>query len=1121
MLKAGGAYLPLDPNNPAERLQFVMEDSGTEHLITTSSLAGNVPATFPPSVLLDVDREAILSQPSTTPDTAVRPQDLAYCIYTSGSTGKPKGALIEHRNVVRLMVNDRLQFTFTSDDVWTMFHSYSFDFSVWEMYGALLYGGKLVVVPEQVSKDPTLFFDLLVDEKITVLNQTPTAFYNLASLDQGQSLALRYIIFGGEALRPALLQEWKAARPEVKLINMYGITETTVHVTFKEIDAEHISTDTSNIGVPIPTTTTYIFDDELRLLPVGVPGEICVGGSGVCRGYLNRDELTRRKFVANPYKPQEIIYRSGDLGKLLPAGEMVYMGRSDDQVQIRGFRVEPGEVQSQLLTHPSIARAEVIAKTMHHGAVELVAYVVASGNLDVTELRTHVASALPHYMVPSAFVFIDEFPLTPNGKIDRRALPEPNQMRPELGAAFVAPRTPTEEILASIWAGVLGRETIGVHDNFFELGGHSLLATQVISRVRDAFGQEVALRSLFEQPTVAGLAKEIEAVREVGAQLQAPPLERVERAERLPLSFAQQRLWFLDQLEPDSSFYNIPAAVRLHGVLNVEALEQTLSEVVRRHEVLRTHFIAVDGEPVQVIDAAAPIKLVVVELSELDEAERAAETQRLVEAESTRPFDLSRGPLLRMSLLRLGAEEHVVLLTMHHIVSDGWSMGVLIGEVATLYGAYLRGEESPLEELPIQYADFAHWQRSWLQGEVLDTQLDYWRAELADAPTVIDLPDRQTSSTGADLSWRLSAAATFNRTVGTTARAQPPSWFDAVHDAAGGLRPVAVSLCGTGTGVSRYTDREPQSLGDGRVDRVLCQHAGAAGDVRGNPSFRELLRRVRETALAAYAHQDLPFEKLVEELQPERDMSRSPLFQVMMVLQNAPGEALELEGLSLSGVESAGETTKFELMLGLQEIGGRVVGGFNYDRDLYEAETIGRLAASYERMLQAVVADAEQRVFEIQLLNEAERWQLIKSWNETEVEYPRALTVSALFEAQAARTPAAVALRFEDTALSYAELNGRANQLARYLQRTGVGPDVLVGVLMDRSVELVVALLGILKAGGAYVPLDPMYPAERLAFMVQDSGLRLLLAQERLRELAGASVSERLSLDQQWDAGGW
>jgi amino acid adenylation domain-containing protein len=682
----------------------------------------------------------------------------------------------------------------------------------------------------------------------------------------------------------------------------------------------------------------------------------------------------------------------------------------------------------------------------------------------------------------------------------------------------VAPRTPVEEIVADIWSQLLNVERIGVADNFFELGGHSLLATQVISRVRDAFGQEVALRSLFEQPTVAGLARAIEAGSGLGADLQAPPLERVERAEQLPLSFAQQRLWFLDQLEPGSSFYNIPAAVRLRGTLNIEALERTLSEVVRRHEGLRTHFIAIDGEPVQVIEAAAPLRLAVLDLSGMEEAAREAEMQRLVAAESLRPFDLMKGPLLRLSLLRLGAEEHVALVTMHHIVSDGWSIGVLVREVAALYGAYVLGQESPLEELAIQYADFAHWQRGWLQGEVLAAQLEYWRAELADAPTVIDLPidkPRPPVQTyhGAHQPFQLSTELSaqlreLSRRHGATLFMTLLAAFDVLLCRYAGQDQVLV-----GTPIANRNRSETEALIGFFVNTLVLR-----GDVRGNPSFRELLRRVRETALSAYAHQDLPFEKLVEELQPERDMSRSALFQVMFVLQNAPGEALELEGLSLSGVESASDTVKFELTLALQEFEGMVVGGLNYNRDLYEPETIERIVQSYERVLQAVATDAEQRVVEIDLLSEDERRQIIEGWNEAEPEYAPALTLTELFEAQAARTPEAIALFFEDTTLSYRELNERSNQLAHYLQRQGVGPESLVGILMDRSVEMIVAVLGILKAGGAYVPLDPSYPVERLEFMVQDSGMRMLLIQERLSEVPGGYLGATLSLTEQRDS---
>jgi len=977
VLKAGGGYLPLDPGNPAERLQFVMEDSGAAHLITTAALAGKVPAAVPATVLIDEDSEAIGLEPTTAPDSTAGPQDLAYCIYTSGSTGKPKGSLIEHRNVVRLMVNDKLQFNFSSADVWTMFHSYSFDFSVWEMYGALLYGGRLVIVPEQVSKDPALFLDLVINEKVTVLNQTPTAFYNFASLDQGQSLALRYVIFGGEALRPALLQEWRAAHPQVKLINMYGITETTVHVTFKEIDDEHVATDTSNIGVPIPTTTTYIFDDELRLLPVGVPGEICVGGGGVCRGYLGRDELTRRKFVANPYKPEEKIYRSGDLGKLLPSGEMVYMGRSDDQVQIRGFRVEPGEVQSQLLTHPSITRAEVIAKTMHHGAVELVAYVVAADEVDVTELRTHVASALPHYMVPSAFVFIDQIPLTPNGKVDRRALPEPDQSRPEIDAAFVAPRTQTEEILASMWAEVLGLSRVGVHDNFFDLGGHSLLATQIVSRLRRVLQVEVELRRLFEAPTVAELAQSVDALRGGDAGPKAPPLVRAERrSEELPLSFAQQRLWFIDQLAPGTSAYNIPLALRVRGRLNVAAFEQTLNEIVRRHEVLRTTFVAKNRRPVQVIAEAVTFRLQVEDLSALPGEQREKEVRRLAGEEAGQSFDLSRGPLMRTRLLRLGSEEHVVLFTTHHIISDAWSLGVLVQEITVLYEAFAADQPSPLAELPLQYADFAIWQREWMQGDVLNTYLNYWKRKLSGAPLTFESkPATQAANfSGGDLSFAFSrdlsdAVRKLSQREGATLFMTLLAAFTVLLKHATDRDDIVV-----GTDVANRNRVEVESLIGFFVNILVLRT-----DLSGNPTFRELLARVRETTLEAYEHQDLPFEKVVEALKPERALGSTPLFQAKINVLNTPATRLEPAGLVLTNLEGepgGAEISKFDLCLTVRDTVQGLEGDLAYSASLFDEETVARLLRQFETLVKSIVANPEARLDELEILTPAEREQL-------------------------------------------------------------------------------------------------------------------------------------------------
>src|SRR5215213_4590311 len=1123
ILKAGGAYVPVDPAYPFERLSFMVHDSGLRMLLTQERLS-EVPGGYTGATLsLTEQWESIAGESIANLMSRAQPANVAYVIYTSGSTGRPKGVLVSHQNVVRLLEATQSHFEFNQSDVWTLFHSYAFDFSVWEIWGALAYGGKLVIVPYWISRSAEAFHRLLVSEQVTVLNQTPSAFRQLIAADEAAGevdLKLRLVIFGGEALELQSLRPWFARHGDrTLLVNMFGITETTVHVTYRALTAEDLELGASSvIGRPLECLQLYLLDQHGRPVPIGVPGEICVGGTGQARGYLKLAALTGERFVPHPFAaaPGARLYRSGDLGRFLRDGDIEYLGRIDQQVKVRGFRIELGEIEAVLASHPAVREAAVIVHEDQSGDKRLAAYVAG---VEATGLREYLRERLPEYMVPAAFVLLERLPLTAHGKVDRRALPAPEARSLVLGADFVAPRTAVEEIVAGIWSQLLGVQRVGVADNFFELGGHSLLATQVIARVRDAFGQEIALRSLFERPTVAGLVQSIEQQQRAGAGLLAPPLVRVTGAERLPLSFAQQRLWFLDQMEPGSSSYTIPAAVRLRGVLNIEVLEQTLSEVVRRHEVLRTHFIAVDGEPVQVIDAAAPFRLEVLDLSALDEEAREADMLRMVREEASLPFDLSRGPLLRVSLIRLQAEDHVAAVTMSHIVTDGWSMGIFINEVATLYAAYVRGEESPLEELPIQYADFAHWQRRWLQGEVLDAQLDYWRAELADAPTAIDLPidkPRPPVQTHRGAHHQLQLSTELSAQLRDLSRRHGSTLFMTL------LAAFDLLLC-------RYANQEQVLVGSPIANRNRSETEGLIGffvntlvlrgDVRGNPSFRELLRRVRETALGAYAHQDLPFEKLVEELQPERDMSRSPLFQVMFVLQNAPGEALELEGLTLSGMESAGDTAKFELMLGLQEVGDVVAGGINYNRDLYEAETIERLVASYEQVLRAVVADAEQRVFDIDLLSDAERRQVIYGWNETAREYAPALTLSELFEAQAARTPETVALRFEGTTLTYRELNERANQLAHHLVSLGVSPDSLVAVCLDRSQDLFVALLGILKAGAAYLPVDPAYPRERLAFMVQDAGLRMLLTHEELlNDVSGEYVGQTLSLDQQWDA---
>ncbi|HEX8282854.1 MAG TPA: amino acid adenylation domain-containing protein [Pyrinomonadaceae bacterium] len=968
IMKAGGAYLPLNPDFPEERLRFMLEDSGTKHLVSTGRGLRNLSGELPTLTLLDRDAEAVAARPAAPPTSTATPDNLAYCIYTSGSTGRPKGALLEHRNVVRLMLNDRMQFDFTQDDVWTMFHSYAFDFSVWEMYGALLYGGRLVLVPEAETKDPALFLKLLADERVTVLNQTPSAFNNLAAEALQRTpadLALRYVVFGGEELHPVQLAEWKDAFPAVKLVNMYGITETTVHVTFKEITRREIEANVSNVGVPIPTTTAYVMDEAQRLLPVGVPGEVCVGGEGVARGYLGRDELTRQKFITNPYKPAERLYRSGDLAKLLANGELVYLGRIDDQVQIRGFRVEPGEVTSHLLRHPAVAKAEVVARKLHGDSQELVAYVEPASAVSVTELRQHLSETLPPYMVPAAFVMLATMPMTTNGKIDRRALPAPDESRPDLAESFAAPRNATEEILAGIWAGVLGLEHVGIRDSFFDLGGHSLLATQVVSRVREAFHVELPLRTLFEGPTVAQLALFIEAEQPEEGRAAQAVITPAPRDGRLPLSYAQQRLWFLEQLDPGSALYNCPGGARLRGTLDVPALEFALNEIIRRHESLRTTFATVGGEPAQVVGEAWELRLEAEDLRGLDEAGREAEATRLAGEEAREGFDLSKGPLLRVRLLRLADEEHVLLLTMHHIVSDAWSLGVFLNELAAVYEARRAGVEAELPALTIQYADYAYWQRAHLAGGALQQQLDYWKRQLAAAPPALELtgdrprPEEQTHrgaqqtvALDAELSESLRA---LSRREGATLYMTLLAAFAALLNHLTGERDVVV-----GTNASNRDRRETEGLIGFFVNQLAMRVR-----VDGDPTFRELLASVRDVTLEAYAHQEAPFDRVVDALGLKRDLRRAPLFQLKIDLLSTQPADLGGAGLEITPLLADTGGSHLDLILSLADMPGGIGGLLLYSTDLFDQPTVLRFFEQFASLLAQVAARPDARLSDL------------------------------------------------------------------------------------------------------------------------------------------------------------
>ncbi|HEX9935555.1 MAG TPA: amino acid adenylation domain-containing protein, partial [Longimicrobium sp.] len=852
-------------------------------------------------------------------------------------------------------------------------------------------------------------------------------------------------------------------------------------------------------------TRLYVVDQQMEPAPIGVPGELLLGGDAVARGYLARPGLTAERFVPDPFSAEggARLYRTGDRARWLASGEVEYLGRTDEQVKVRGFRIEPGEVESVLSQHPTVRQAVVVVREDAPGDRRLVAYVVAE-EVGPAELRAHLKGRLPEYMVPSAVVVLESLPLTPSGKVARRALPAPDLAGSE--EAYVAPRTPTEEVLAGIWAEVLRLERVGAHDSFFELGGHSLLATRVVSRIRELFAVELPLRALFEGPTVAELAGRVEEMRRAELPV-LPPVVPAGRTGALPLSFAQERLWFIDRLEPGSAAYNLSVAWRLGGALDEAALERALGEIVRRHEALRTVFGEVDGSPVQIVAPFGGFALPVEDLSGLSEAERGAAARRRAGEEAVLPFDLAAGPLFRAALLRLGEEDHVLLLSMHHIVSDGWSMGLLYREMSTLYEAFARGEASPLPELAVQYADYAVWQREQLAGEVLDRQLSYWRERLAGAPELLELPTDHPrppvrTHRGAtvavalppELLERLEA---LGRSEGATLYMVLLGAFQVLLSKYSGSDDVVV-----GSPIAGRTRGEVEEL-IGFFVNTLVLRTGLSGD----PSFRETLRRVREATLGAYEHQEVPFEKLVAELQPERSLSHSPLFQVMFALQNAEGGSGALPGLKVSGAGAATEITTFDLSLSLTATPQGLHGALSYSTDLFERDTAERMLGHLERVLEQVAADADVRLSRLALLGEAERAWVVEEWNRTEAEVPRDACVHELFEAQVERTPGAVALVYEDEEVTYAELNARANRLAHHLRGLGVGADARVGICVERGVDMVVAVLATLKAGGAYVPLDPEYPAERLGYMLRDSAPVVLLTQRSLLgQLDGAGV---------------
>ncbi|WP_051466578.1 non-ribosomal peptide synthetase [Actinomadura oligospora] len=1086
--KAGGAYLPLDPDYPRDRLGYMVADSGASLVVGTRDLA----ATFTGDVgrvvhLDDPDTvAAVAAAPATPPAVKAHRDQLAYVIYTSGSTGLPKGVAVGHRGVLNRLARMQDLHGLLPRERVVHKSPLTFDASVWELFWPLSAGGELVVVEPGRHRDLDHLLALLAGREIGVVHFVPSLFRLLV---QHPALAdmpnLRLVFCSGEALAGEDVLRFQARHP-AEVGNLYGPTEATIEAASAVIDAASTSP-SPPIGGPIGNVRLYVLDRFMRPMPVGVPGELFIGGIGVGRGYRNRPALSAERFVADPFAADgSRLYRTGDRVRWRPDGRLEYHGRIDDQVKVRGVRIEPGEVEAALLAHPDLGNAVVVARGAA-GDRRLVAYVVAAENAprtpSTTELRAFLRRSLPDYLVPAAFVPLPALPLNPNGKVDRAALPDPERGRPDLATPYVPPRDAAQETLAALFAQVLEVEPIGADDDFFDLGGHSLLATQVMSRVRAAFGVDLDLAELFHHSSVAGLAEALGRAAEGPA---APPVVPVPRAERMPLSYAQQRLWFLNQLAPDSPEYNEPLALHLRGPLDERALGAALSEVVARHEVLRTRLVDDGGVAYQVIDPPTEFELETIDLS--GASDPLGEARALVGAEVTVPFDLARGPLMRGRLIRLGPDEHVLSLLMHHVVCDEWSVAILHREVWTLYEAAVRGAEPPLPPLPVQYADFAAWQRERLQGDFLNGQIAYWTGRLAGAPT-LELPADHArpavrSPAGGRVEFRVDA--------GTVARLR------------GIGRECGATMFMTMFGayvtlLARYSGQDDIVVGTPIANRGRVEIEDLVGffvntlalrtDLSGAPTFAEVLTRVRREALGAFAHQELPFEQLVTALGADRDRSRTPVFQVLFNYNQAdPDVGGLLGGLGVSAAALPGVVAaKFDLRLILGEDGDELTGVIEYSTELFEHATVARMAGHFGTLLRAVADDPHRPVGALPLMDAREAAPPATAATR------RASGLAARIAEQAARRPEALALVGADGELTYGDLEARANRLAQFLRNAGAGPETVIGLCVPGGADLVIALLAVWKAGGGFLPLDPGHPAERLAFMLADSRASLVV----------------------------
>jgi len=1098
ILKTGAAYIPLDPNYPQDRLDFMLSDSGVSVLLTESDHAKRFENKIKKIVLLDSET----LNTDAFADTLIDPSNAAYVIYTSGTTGNPKGVVVTHRNLSSYVHSLPSALGLEPTDKYLHSASISFSSSVRQLMIPLSLGATVVVASTERLRDPHALFEFIEQENVTVLDFVPS-FWRSCVHTLGNKMSenkVGLLLSASEPFPASVCNELdKIFKPDVRIVNMYGQTETTGIISFFPVDpAVTNESGIMPIGGAISHATMHILDEKLNPVNGEAAGELYIGGDGVALGYLNRPELTDERFIKDLFSDKEDarLYRTGDLAHYLPSGAIEYLGRIDDQVKIRGFRIELGEIEAVINHFSDVGEAVVIAHEQD-GDKRLVAYVVSlsESKIDADELRNFLKQKLPDYMLPSAFVQLEKIPLTPNGKVDRKALPAPEQDISTTREGYKAPTTETEKKVAKIWSEMLGINNIGIHDNFFDLGGHSLLATQTLVKIANETGVLLSVAEIFNTPTISDIARKIDA-GDRSAKTNEIPLAT--RNKKIPLSFAQQRLWFLDKLEPNSSAYNIPFGMRIDGEIDIDALRQALDKLIERHESLRTTVHTVNGEASLEIIPDLRCKMPIVNISNLRSEEREAKVRSLAAEEASQPFDLATSPLFRTKLLKLKDDEYVMLVTMHHVISDGWSLAVFFEELSEIYGGITQGVDVHLPELKLQYADFASWQRGPLAEAEITKQLEFWGEKLAGAEPLLEFPtDRQRPlvQTYKGANYRTTFSPELLEELRVFSRNEGVSLFMTL-------------LAAFYTLIYRHTNQDDLILGVpianrnySDIERVIGFFANTLAlraDLSGSPTFRTFLDQVKGLALESYDNQDVPFEKLVEHLNPKRSLSHNPIFQVMFGLHNTPPLKPELSGLDLTPIEMNTGTSRFDLEVLVREKEDGLGVLAEYSTDLFDESTIERFIDRFEVLLRGIIRNPEEVISSLPILTEAEHKLIVDEFNDTAKDYPTDKCVHQLFEEQVNITPDAIAVVYQDQQLTYRELNQKANSIAHRLREFDIGADSLVGLCVERSVEMVAGVYGILKTGAAYVPLDPSYPIDRLNLMLDDSGASIIVSHQNL-----------------------